>query len=88
LPFGDFGTFALDWYAGRANWLLTPPPVPPLRWFQTTSLVMVAPLPSSLVPPQASANGLDAESRRADGRRGRRVWQYRTSRRRLRSSRP
>src|SRR5437867_970398 len=60
LPLGDFGTLALDWYAGRGKILLTPPPVPPFPWFQTTSLVMVLPEPSNFVPPHASANGLDA----------------------------
>src|SRR5437870_844586 len=58
VPFGDLGTLAFDWYAGRANALLTPPPVPLVLSFQTTSLLMVVPDPSSFVPPHPRANGL------------------------------
>ena len=42
--------------------LLTPPPVAPsllASSFQTTSLVMVVPLPMSVVPPQARTWGLE-----------------------------
>src|SRR3954454_14907539 len=57
------GTWACVWYAGRGKNVLTPPPVALLLAFsfQTISLAMVAPEAVSLVPPQPSANGLDAE---------------------------
>src|SRR5580698_9743550 len=47
---------------GVAKKLLTPPPLaPPLvPSFQTTSLEMLLPLNCRLVPPQPSANGLEA----------------------------
>src|SRR4051812_4539677 len=60
LPLGFWGPLALAWSAGRGKSMLTPPPVPASPWFQTVSLEMVEPDPSSLVPPHARANGLDA----------------------------
>src|ERR1019366_452651 len=62
-PPPGFGTFALACHGGRANTMLTPPPVAP-PWlassFHTTSETIVSPLASSLVPPQASTCGLEA----------------------------
>src|SRR5689334_2038742 len=59
------GTPALAWKDGRAKWSLTPPPPAPSLAavsFQTTSelIVPVDGSAMSLVPPQASACGLDA----------------------------
>src|ERR1039457_3091 len=60
------GTFAFACQVGRANAVLTPPPVAPsllANSFHTTSEAMVAPVASSFVPPQASTCGLDAGKR-------------------------
>src|SRR6516165_2948318 len=49
-------------HVGRANVVLTPPPVAPsllASSFHTTSLEIVPPLIISVVPPQASAYGLE-----------------------------
>ena len=56
------GTPAFAWYAGRAKKPLTPPPVALLVGFsfQTTSSAIFLPDAVSLVPPQPSANGLEA----------------------------
>ena len=57
------GTFAFACQVGSGKTLLTPPPVAPSLLagsFQTTSEVMVVPLPESLVPPQARTCGLEA----------------------------
>jgi len=61
LPEG-LGTLAFCCQVGSAKTLLTPPPLAPpcAPSFQTTSLVMVVPLPTSFVPPHPSTCGLDA----------------------------
>src|SRR5262245_27700210 len=58
----DAGTPAAAWYFGTAKKSLTPPPEALLVGFsfQTVSLVIVDPDPTSFVPPQPSAKGLDA----------------------------
>src|SRR5438874_543268 len=60
--FFETGTPAAAWYAGTPKTSLTPPPVALVAGFsfQTVSLVMAAPAPTSFVPPQPSANGLEA----------------------------
>src|SRR2546421_12957073 len=63
MPLGALGTAMPCCQAGRANTVLTPPPVAPslaLVSFHTTSLTIDAPLAVSLVPPHASAFGLEA----------------------------
>src|SRR5256885_2621621 len=63
MPLGALGTAMPCCQAGRANTVLTPPPVAPslaLVSFHTTSLAIDAPLAVSLVPPHASAYGLEA----------------------------
>src|ERR1035437_1388284 len=57
------GTCAFVCHEGKSKTLLTPPPVAPsllANSFHTTSETIVAPLASSLVPPQANTCGLDA----------------------------
>src|SRR5215469_6290321 len=64
VPAGLAGTPAVACHAGRGNVTLTPPPVapPPAPWFHTFSDVMtpVDGCARRLVPPQASACGLEA----------------------------
>jgi hypothetical protein len=63
LKLPDVGTLTFACHVGTGNVPLTPPPVAPSpveRSFHTTSLAIVLPLMVSVVPPQASAYGLDA----------------------------
>src|SRR5439155_25999158 len=63
MPLGALGSAIPCCQSGSGNTVLTPPPVAPslaLVSFHTTSLAIEAPLAVSLVPPHASAYGLEA----------------------------